>query len=247
MFRHKDNRRTHIHNLRLASILSFIAGVVNICGVLSINILTTNVTGHFAYFSDQIVNNNYSSAFSFLLFIFFFLFGAFSSNVLIEIVSRIRPRISHTMPMIIEMIILCYIGFFGYTNGKLNLDVQVLACGLLFAMGLQNSLVTQVSQSTVRTTHLTGLFTDLGIELSQLIFYRKSSQIQKLSKSIYLRLIIIACFFSGGILGGFLFRFYEMKTLLLAAFLLIIAMLYDSIRYRFYVYKRKMMGANFSK
>ena len=246
MFRHKGNRRTHIHNLRLASILSFIAGVVNICGVLSINILTTNVTGHFAYFSDQIVNNNYSSAFSFLLFIFFFLFGAFSSNVLIEIVSRIRPRISHTLPMIIEMLILSFIGFFGYTNRQLTLDVKEIACGLLFAMGLQNSLVTQISQSTVRTTHLTGLFTDLGIELSQLIFYRRSSQIQKLSNSIYLRLIIIACFFLGGILGGFLFGFYKLQTLLLAALLLIIAMLYDSIRYRFYVYKRKITSANFN-
>jgi hypothetical protein len=26
--------------------------------------------------------------------------------------------------------------------------------------------VTKISQSTIRTTHLTGLFTDLGIELS---------------------------------------------------------------------------------
>ena len=37
-----------------------------------------------------------------------------------------------------------------------------------------------------------------------------------------------------------------MKTLLLAALLLIIAMLYDGIRYQFYVYKRKMMSANFN-
>ena len=38
----------------------------------------------------------------------------------------------------------------------------------MFAMGLQNALVTKISNATVRTTHLTGLFTDLGIELSQL-------------------------------------------------------------------------------
>lgn len=242
MFRHKGNRRTYVHNLRLASILSFIAGVVNISGVLSLNILTTNVTGHFAYFSEELVNNNYSIAFTFLLFIFFFLFGAFTSNVLIEIISRIRPRISHTLPMIFEVFILTYIGFYGYTNGK-----HIIACALLFAMGIQNSLVTQVSQSTVRTTHLTGLFTDLGIELSQLIFYRKPSEIQKLSKSIYLRLIIIAFFFLGGIIGGFSFRFYQLKTLLLASLFLVIAMLYDSIRYHFYFYKRKILNAKSSQ
>jgi len=32
------------------------------------------------------------------------------------------------------------------------------------AMGMQNSLVTRVSGAVVRTTHLTGVFTDLGIE-----------------------------------------------------------------------------------
>ena len=48
-------------------------------------------------------------------------------------------------------------------------------------MGLQNALVTKVSQSVVRTTHLTGLFTDLGIELSQLFFYRKMSEFKPVS------------------------------------------------------------------
>jgi uncharacterized membrane protein YoaK (UPF0700 family) len=46
---------------------------------------------------------------------------------------------------------------------------------MLFSMGVQNSMVTQISNSIVRTTHLTGLFTDLGIELSQLFFYKKKT------------------------------------------------------------------------
>jgi uncharacterized membrane protein YoaK (UPF0700 family) len=43
-------------------------------------------------------------------------------------------------------------------------------------MGVQNSMVTQISNSIVRTTHLTGLFTDLGIELSQLFFIKKPNE-----------------------------------------------------------------------
>lgn len=58
-------------------------------------------------------------------------------------------------------------------------------------MGLQNSLVTTISNATVRATHLTGLFTDLGIELSQLFFYKRKVQKDKLYSSIKLRLIII--------------------------------------------------------
>jgi uncharacterized membrane protein YoaK (UPF0700 family) len=53
-------------------------------------------------------------------------------------------------------------------------------------MGLQNALVTKVSQSVVRTTHLTGLFTDLGIEISQLLFYREIAEKVKLHKVFFL-------------------------------------------------------------
>lgn len=242
MFRHKGKRRTYIHNLRLASILSFIAGMVNISGVLSIQTLTTNITGHFAYFAEELINENYINAFAFLTFILFFLLGAFTSNLLIEIVSRLNPRVSHTFPMIIEVFILSYVGIFGYWFNESYFNGQFIACALLFAMGIQNSLVTQVSQSTVRTTHLTGLFTDLGIELSQLFFYRKPVEFQKLSRSIYLRLIIIVFFFTGCVLGGFLFKIYELKTLLFASSFLIIALFYDNIRYRFFFYKRKLIS-----
>ena len=49
-------------------------------------------------------------------------------------------------------------------------------------MNLQNSLGTKASQSVVRTIHLTGLFTDLRIELSQMFFYRKTMEAQQLKK-----------------------------------------------------------------
>ena len=242
MFRHKGKNRTYIHNLRLASILSFIAGMVNISGVLSVKTLTTNVTGHFAFFAEEVLNKNYTTAWTFLLFILFFLLGAFVSNILIEIFSRIKPRISHAFPMLIEIAILTFVGFWGYKAGAPNFSGQIIACSLFFAMGIQNSLVTQISHSTVRTTHLTGLFTDLGIELSQLFFYRQPLELQKLSMSIYLRLFIISFFFIGCVLGGFLFALFELKTLLFAASWLVVALFYDTIRYRFYIYKRKLIS-----
>lgn len=239
MFRHKGNRRTHRHNLRLAALLSLIAGMVNISGVLSIGTLTTNVTGHFAFFSEELFLEQYTLALSFFLFILAFLLGAISSNVLVEVVSRIRPVASHALPMIIEAMLLIAIGFYRELFGE-TLHVSFIACTLLFAMGMQNALVTQVSESKVRTTHLTGLFTDLGIELSQLFFYRKRGERQRLSRSIYLRLMIIGFFFIGCVGGGLLYRFYELKTLLAAAALLIIAMYYDTIRYQYYLVRRKV-------
>src|SRR5690606_12274423 len=115
-----------------------------------------------------------------------------------------------------------------------------LPVSLLFSMGVQNSLVTQVSKSIVRTTHLTGLFTDLGIELAQLIFYRKPSEIKTLSQSVYLRTAIILFFFIGGIAGGAFYSFLGLNTLFIACALLLITLFYDTIRFHFYSLRRRL-------
>ena len=240
MFRHKGKNRTYIHNLRLASLLSLVAGIVNITGVLSVKVLTTNVTGHFAFFSEDISYRNYGIAVVYLFFILSFLLGSFISNLIIEFISRINPEYSYIFPVIIEILILSFIGAFGVSSVIAKFDGQLIACSLLFAMGMQNSLVTKASQSVVRTTHLTGLFTDLGIELSQLIFYKKKSDFVKLSKSIYLKIAIISCFFLGCLTGGFVYRNIELKTLLIASLVLIIALFYDTIRFHYYNIKRVM-------
>jgi uncharacterized membrane protein YoaK (UPF0700 family) len=237
MFRHQGKSRTYNHNLRLASVLSFVAGIVNITGVLSVKTLTTNVTGHFAYFSEEFGKRNYAGAFFYLFFIISFLLGAFVSNLLVEIVSKRRPAVAYIGPMLIEILILIIIAF---EAGKIITHPEQIACILLFAMGLQNALVTKVSQSVVRTTHLTGLFTDLGIELSQLFFYRKPGELLQLSKSISLKLAIIGFFFTGCIAGGFLYGLIGLKTLLFAGGCLLTALFYDTILFHYYYIKRKV-------
>ena len=234
MFRHKGNRRTFTHNLRLASTLSFIAGIVNIAGVLSVATLTTNVTGHFAFFAEEIVLKNYSKAITILIYIFFFLFGAFTSNFLVEIASLKKPRIAHAFPMLLEVFILVFVGV------SLDFNPNYIAYLLLFAMGLQNALVTNISQSVVRTTHLTGLFTDLGIELSQLFFYKKEVELKRLTRNISLRLSIIIFFFIGCVLGGLLYETYKLKILILAAITLLLALFFDNIVVYYHLTKRKI-------
>jgi uncharacterized membrane protein YoaK (UPF0700 family) len=239
MFRHQGKNRTFIHNLRLATLLSFVAGIVNVTGVLSIQTLTTNVTGHFAYFAEEIMKRDYAAAITFFVFTIFFLLGAFTSNFLAELISKKHPNLSHVIPISLEMIILIAVGVFGIASELSSIEGKWIAFAMLFAMGIQNSLVTKISQSTVRTTHLTGLFTDLGIELSQLFFYKKPEEKKKLKTSIYLRLSIIIFFFIGCISGGFLYNLLEMKTLFIAATFLLFALLYDYLRLQFHVIKRK--------
>ena len=239
MFRHQGKRRTFIHNLRLASNLSFVAGIVNIVGVLNLATLTTNVTGHFAFFAEEILKKDYLKAISYLLFILFFLIGAFVSNLIVEISLRKKIKLAHAIPLFFEIAILCFIGLSQYWF-VIDENQYYIAYVLLFAMGLQNALVTQISQSTVRTTHLTGLFTDLGIELSQLFFYKKTTVYKQLTRNIYLRLSIIIFFFLGCVIGGFLYTILKLEALLFAAFALFIALFYDNIRFYYYNSRRKI-------
>lgn len=235
MFRHQGKNRTSKHNLRLATLLSFVAGIVNVTGVLAVKTLTTNVTGHFAFFAEEVTKHNYQAAIVFLIYTLFFLAGAFTSNFLAELVSKKKQELSHLPSITIEFLILVTLGIMGTHL----LNDKWIAFGLLFAMGIQNALVTKISQATVRTTHLTGLFTDLGIELSQLFFYKKSEERKALKTSIYLRLSIISFFFLGCFIGGFIYGYLALETLLIAAIFLLIALYYDYIRLHFIAIKRK--------
>jgi uncharacterized membrane protein YoaK (UPF0700 family) len=118
---------------------------------------------------------------------------------------------------------------------------DTIASLLLFAMGLQNALVTSLSNSIVRTTHLTGLFTDLGIELSQLFFYVKKEERKKLTSSVRLRLTIIFFFFLGGVTGGYGYLVTQNKVLFLSVAVLAIALVYDSVKLRIVNLKRKYL------
>ena len=240
MFRHKGKGRTYLHNLKLASNLSAVAGIVNIVGVLAVNTLTTNVTGHFAFFSEQLFLEEFQKALMFLCYILCFLSGAFVSSLLMEWISKHNPRHSYIAPILLEAGLLAAICLAEFCFTIHKTSPGVLACVLLFAMGLQNALVTRVSQSVVRTTHLTGLFTDLGIELAQLLFYREAVYRSRLRNNLFLKLMIICCFFLGGIVGGVLYQHLGVHTLLLPVCLLLFALWYDNLLFGFYHLKRKL-------
>jgi uncharacterized membrane protein YoaK (UPF0700 family) len=237
MFKHRGKRRTLSHNLQIASLLSFVAGLVNVSGFFAVQRLTTNVTGHFAFFADEILRLNFWIAFIYFLYIFFFFLGSFISSFLVEFVIRENEKNIYIIPIVIEILILLLIAIFG--NWLIKENPNIIACCLLFAMGLQNSLVTKISDSTVRTTHLTGLFTDLGIELSQLIFYKEPALQAKLFASIELRLTIISFFFIGGIIGGLFYTKIKLCVLFIAVTVLVGGIIYDNINFTIIFLKRK--------
>lgn len=240
MFRHQGRGRTFRHNLQLAIVLSMVAGIVNVVGFLALAQLTTNVTGHFALFIQDVAEFKVWKGLVYFGYIASFFMGSFFSSFLIEKFRETKRLNVYVIPITIEsgILILVAMGvFMGYMT-----NVDLLACLLLFAMGLQNSYVTKLSNTIVRTTHLTGLFTDLGIEISQLLFPKNHPHQDRIKSHIRLRISIISFFFIGGLFGGFMYSRLDWKlnSLLVAAGILVASLFYDDVRFRWIKQKRKI-------
>ncbi|MEH0157973.1 YoaK family protein [Limibacter armeniacum] len=236
MFRHQGKSRTIKHNLQIAVVLSFVAGIVNVTGLLSIQTLTTNVTGHFALFISNVASFEFWKAGLYFLYILSFLFGSFVSGLLMAKSKENKKLNVFVLPIAIESLFLVGVAILSQMT-----EPYLTACMLLFTMGLQNSYVTRISNTVVRTTHLTGLFTDLGIELSQLFFPASHPQQQKIRSTIKLRIYIISFFFLGGISGAFLFLGIDLKTntLIAGAVILQASLFYDDFRFRLIQIQRR--------
>ena len=241
MFTHQGKSRTLLHNLRIATFLSLVAGIVNVVGFLAIRQLTTNVTGHFALFMLDFSITDFWQHAIYLFYIFWFLMGAFTSSFLIEQYKSTKRLNVYVLPIMIESIILSSVAI--SSNFNVHINPNLIACSLLFAMGLQNSYVTRISNAVVRTTHLTGLFTDLGIELSQLLFPKAHPKRDKIKARVKLRIYIIAFFFLGGLIGGFFYSQlgFKLNTLFIAVFILLVSVIYDDLRYNMIMTKRRFL------
>ena len=239
MFRHQGKSRTFKHNVQIAVVLSFVAGMVNASGFMAIQQLTTNVTGHFASLIHAATHADFQLAFVFFAYIFSFLLGSFSSGFLIE-KFKVSKRLNvFVLPTLLEAFSLIVIALLG--DILQSPSGHLIACLLLFAMGLQNSFVTKISNAVVRTTHLTGLFTDLGIELSQLFFQKSHPNRKSIGATIKLRIYIICFFFLGGLFAGWLYLKIQLQlnTLIVAAFILLASLFYDDLRFQIILTQRK--------
>jgi uncharacterized membrane protein YoaK (UPF0700 family) len=242
MLRHLGAKRTYLHNVKLASLLSLIAGFVNAAGFLAFAVLTTNVTGHAALFAEGIALQQWQTARVVALWMFLFFAGAFISGLIVSRIGK-NQQYSYVIPILIEIIILVSVALLGYRYDN-SLDArEVFAGSLLFAMGLQNSLVSMVSGSVVRTTHLTGTFTDLGIELAQYI-QKKHEDRPALSTRIKLHSAIIFFFLFGALSGAYLFRLYRFYAFFIPVAVLCYTLMYDVFRIKLKQYYRHLTSSD---
>ncbi len=228
MLRHLGTKRTYRHNVKLATLLCITAGFVNAAGFLGFSVLTTNVTGHAALFAERIAMQDWQTARIVALWMFLFLCGAFISSLIVSIIGR-NQQFSYVIPILLELVVLVVVAFTGRDYDGSLVRRELFAGSLLFVMGLQNSLVSMISGSVVRTTHLTGTFTDLGIELARVI-QRVNKGNVLLRSRIKLRVTIVLFFLLGALLGAYLFNRFSFYAFLCPVFLLLYALFYDIFR-----------------
>jgi len=228
MLRHTGQRRSFLHDLRLAVLLSLSAGFINAAGFIAFQLLTTNVTGHAALLAVNIAQGDYALVQTAALWLLLFLAGAFSSGLIIARVGRDRTA-AYVIPILIIMAVVLAVALLGASVREHVLYTRYMAGALLYAMGMQNALVSVISGAVVRTTHLTGMFTDLGIDLSAMVSGGERSQLRQ---SILLRVTIILSFLSGGVAGSLLFMSWQFSAFFVPAAILLAALFYDYFRIR---------------
>lgn len=204
--------RTAESNLRLGVILSFVAGSTNAGGFLAVGLYTSHMTGMLSSIADNLVLGNVLLPIGAAAAILAFLGGAMTTACLINWGLRKQLNSAYCLPLLLESFLLLVFGVFGaYIKEVSTLLVPMTVMILCFIMGLQNAVITKISKSEIRTTHVTGLITDLGIELGKLVYINDRAVSAKVLASrpkLRTLLLLIGGFTLGGLVGALAFKYW---------------------------------------
>lgn len=204
-----------------AFILAFVAGSINSVGLLGFDHqAVSHVSGTASLFGVSLFTNVGMGKFYLLCVLLSFLLGACVSGWLLHGTTLRLGRHYETI-LVLEALCL-FIALYLLLNAH-HSGIYMAS----FACGMQNALVTTYSGAVVRTTHLTGIFTDFGIMLGEAFQGKKIDR-----RKLILFMLIIFGFVSGGCIGGVLFELYGFKTLYLPA----VTCLVLALCYRMYSY-----------
>ncbi|HLT29036.1 MAG TPA: YoaK family protein [Myxococcaceae bacterium] len=156
-------------NVGLAILLASVAGSVNATGFLLLSGTTTaHMSGNATLLGEALGTGQYGVAAMAFRLIVAFVLGAATTAVLLELTLGLtRARFVPTL--MLEVLVLAGVAYaFATTEPPYP---PLLGQALAFAMGMQNALVTQISGAVVRTTHVTGVLTDLGLEFVHWLRY----------------------------------------------------------------------------
>jgi uncharacterized membrane protein YoaK (UPF0700 family) len=222
--------RTDATNRRLGRSLAFVAGAANAGGFLAVGQYTSHMSGIVSSLADNLALGEGGLVVAGLSSLLSFLVGAAASAILINWGRRRHLHSLYAMPLMLEAILLLCFGLIGSNlEHHRVLFVPATVCLLCFVMGLQNAMITKISRAEIRTTHVTGLVTDIGIELGKLFYWNASpvaggDPVRADRQKLALLGSLLLAFLSGGLAGAIGFKHLGfIATLPLALVLLTLA------------------------
>jgi uncharacterized membrane protein YoaK (UPF0700 family) len=196
--------------------LTLIAGSVNAIGLLGFeHQAVSHLTGTSTLLGVRLTEGNWESVLHLVLVIASFVLGAAISGLIVQDATLKLGR-RYGVVLLLESGLL-FAAMWTLTNGLIVGHLLASA-----ACGLQNAMVTTYSGASMRTTHVSGLFTDIGIALGHLL-----RGIPANTRRLQLQLVLIAGFILGGSLGAVTYRRYNYTALSVpAALALLLALIY---------------------
>jgi uncharacterized membrane protein YoaK (UPF0700 family) len=224
-------QRTDQNNRRLGRWLAFIAGAANAGGFLAVGQYTSHMSGIVSALGDNLSVGDFGLVIAGLSSLAAFTTGAATSAIMINWGRRRRAQSEYALPLMLEAVLLLVFGLLG-SNLENNRFLFVPATvGLLcYVMGLQNAIITKISKAEIRTTHMTGIVTDIGIELGKLFYWNVSESgpdvaaVRADRSRLRLLASLLGMFFIGGLAGALGFKYVGyISTLPLSAMLVVLA------------------------
>jgi uncharacterized membrane protein YoaK (UPF0700 family) len=189
---------------RLAFTLAAVAGSLNAAAFYAVGFFSANMTGNVSSLSSLLALGQWRRGLGYLIVVLTFIGGATVSTLVIDAGLRRAIVTIYARVVLVEaglLLVLCV--------ARLILErahgVPLLIMGLSFLMGLQNAIVTHISDARVRTTHVSGMSTDIGIGLARLMTLSRDEAVVDarlaVAAKLHLHIGTIASFLVGGILG----------------------------------------------
>jgi uncharacterized membrane protein YoaK (UPF0700 family) len=232
--------RTDAANRHLGIVLAFVAGAVNAGGFLAVQQYTSHMTGIVSAMADHIALGMVGYALTALGALLSFTAGAACCAIMVNYSRRRNMHSMYALPLVVEAIVLLSFGLLGARLGALDgRYVSITVMLLCFMMGLQNAVITKLSNAEIRTTHMTGVVTDIGIELGKLMYWNRTDRPGQLPVAadlgrLKLLSMLVSSFFAGAVTGAISFQhFGYVATIPLAITLcgLAVAPIFDDMKH----------------
>ena len=204
--------RTAAANRQLGWFLAFVAGAINAGGFLAVAQYTSHVTGMVSSVADNLALGHLGLVVDGMVAVLSFLLGAMVCAILVSFARRKAMASEYALPLLLEAGLILVFGLLGarlatFEGFLLPFTVILLS----FIMGLQNAVVTKLSGAVIRTTHLTGVVTDLGIELGKLLYWNADRTAPHHVRADRDRMKVLGglfiAFLLGGLAGAFGFKY----------------------------------------